>query len=127
MVIHETENRVQRSSEKVRYMTREKISYPIHLVLEGIVKQAERDGVITKEEADLINRIQIDARELEKRVKEFVETKRPTAEELEKFLAEQREVLIKQATEEAEKDGIISEDEKSIINRLIQELEKYKG
>ncbi len=108
-------------------MTREKISYPIHLVLEGVVKQAERDGVITKEEADLINRIQIDARELEKRVKEFVETKQPTAEELEKFLVEQREILIKQATEEAEKDGIISEDEKSIINRLIQELEKYKG
>ena len=108
-------------------MTREKISYPIHLVLEGVVKQAERDGVITKEEADLINRIQIDARELEKRVKEFVETKQPTAEELETFLVEQREILIKQATEEAEKDGIISEDEKSIINRLIQELEKYNG
>ncbi len=108
-------------------MTREKISYPIHLVLEGVVKQAERDGVITKEEADLINRIQIDARELEKRVKEFVETKHPTTEELETFLVEQREILIKQATEEAEKDGIISEDEKSIINRLIQELEKYHG
>ena len=108
-------------------MPREKISYPIHLVLEGVVKQAERDGVITKEEAELINRIQIDARDLERRLREYIKDNNPTPEQLEQYLKEQREQLIQQATEEAAKDGLISDDEKSIIDRLIQELEKYNG
>ena len=106
-------------------MSREKIQYPILLVLEGIVKQAERDGVITKEEADLIRKIQIDARELEKNITEYVRQYSPSKEELEDFISKEKEKLIKKATDLAMEDGIISPDEKGIIDRLVQELSKY--
>ncbi len=106
-------------------MSREKIEYPIHLVLEGVVKQAERDGVITKEEAELIRKIQIDARMLEKNIQEYIKEKSPSKEELEQFIANEKEKLIKQATEVAMADGIISNDEKGIIDRLVEELSKY--
>ena len=105
-------------------MPRDKIEYTIKSILEGVVKQAERDGIITNEEAELINKIQVSARELEERLVRILKEERPSKEELNRIIDREKLNLIRDATEHAKKDGVITQDEQEIIDRLIKEFEK---
>jgi hypothetical protein len=101
---------------------RDKIPYETSLsaLLLNIVKQAQADGVITADEGELINRIQIDARDFEQEVARAVKQGKTSLKEI---FMDSRERMIKNATETAKRDGIISDDEEAIINKLIKELE----
>ncbi|MDH5645736.1 MAG: hypothetical protein OEZ01_06990 [Candidatus Heimdallarchaeota archaeon] len=103
---------------------RDKIPYgtSISSLLVSIVRQAQADGVITKDESELINRIQIDARDLEAKM---VQAKKDGLS-LDDVLANSRTEIIKNATEIAKRDGVISNEEEAILNRLIKELENVK-
>ena len=104
---------------------REKIPYETSLssLLLSVVRQAQADGIITADEGELINRIQIDARDFEKEVANAVKEGKTSLQDI---FHDARQRMIKNATETAKKDGTITEDEEAIINSLIEELEKVK-
>ena len=91
-------------------------------LLTSIVKQSQEDGRISSEESELINRIQIDARDFEN---EIAIAKREGKSSFSEIFNHTKEKMIFNATEVAKKDGIITEDEQAIINKLISELEAF--
>ncbi len=106
---------------------RDKIPYETSLstLLESIVKQAQEDGRISSEESELIHRIQIDARDFEK---EIVNAKKKAQGNItiEEIFNISKKKMILNATEVAKQDGIITDDEQAIINKLVSELETFK-
>ena len=104
---------------------RDKIPYETSLssILLNVVKQAQADGVITKEEGELINRIQVDARDFEA---EVAKASKDGNFSLTKVFKSAKEKMIKNATATAKQDGTITDDEEAIINRLIKELDKVE-
>ncbi|MCH8906852.1 MAG: hypothetical protein IH840_07160 [Candidatus Heimdallarchaeota archaeon] len=102
---------------------RDKIPYETSLstLLLSVVRQAQADGIITTDEGELINRIQIDARDFEA---EIASAKKEGKSSFKEIFHSAKEKIIKNATEIAKKDGTISEDEEAILNRLIAELDK---
>lgn len=104
---------------------RDKIPYETSLssLLLSVVKQAQRDGIITGDEGELINRIQIDARDFETEVAKAAKEGKTSLEEI---FHNARERMVKNATETAKRDGVITEDEEAIINELISELDNIK-
>lgn len=103
---------------------RDKIPYQtsIKSILLNVVKQAQADGIISSDESELINRIQIDARELET---EIAKAKSEGLSPKEVYLVA-RKRIVENATETAKLDGIITKDEEEIIKRLIAELDKLE-
>ena len=104
---------------------RDKIQYETSLesLLISIVKQAQEDGRITLDESELINRIQIDARDFEA---EIVKASREnTGEPMEEIYKVARARMIENATATAKADGAITTDEEAIINKLIQGLDAF--
>ena len=97
---------------------RDKIDYKTSLsnLLINIVKQAQADGIITADEGELINRIQIDARDFEQEAAKALKEGSST-------LTNVKSRMVERAREIAKKDGVITEDEEAIINKLIKELE----
>ena len=104
---------------------RDKIPYGTSLsaLLVSIVQQAQTDGIITADESELINRIQIDARELEKEIASAPKDGSVSMKDLVKAASAR---MIHNATEIAKTDGVITDEEEAIINRLVKELEKVE-
>ncbi len=104
---------------------RDKIPYETSLstLLLSVVQQAQADGLISKDEGELINRIQIDARDFERAIVQA----RKEGKSLEAIFHEAKETMILNATKIAREDGIITEDEEAILTRLIKELEKVES
>ncbi|OLS25119.1 MAG: hypothetical protein HeimC2_19910 [Candidatus Heimdallarchaeota archaeon LC_2] len=104
---------------------RDKIPYETSLstLLLSVVRQAQADGLISRDEGELINKIQIDARDFESEIARAMKEGNTDFKEI--FLKTKGK-MIKNATEIAKKDGVISEDEEAIINKLIIELEKVE-
>ncbi|MHA2401659.1 MAG: hypothetical protein ACXADH_01610 [Candidatus Kariarchaeaceae archaeon] len=104
---------------------REKIPYETSLssLLLSVVRQAQADGIITADEGELINRIQIDARDFEA---EVAKAAKAGVTSLQEIFHSARERMVKNATETAKRDGIITEDEEAIINELISQLENVQ-
>ena len=104
---------------------REKIPYETSLssLLLSVVRQAQTDGIITADEGELINRIQIDARDFEA---EVAKAAKAGVTSLQEIFQNARERMVKNATETAKKDGIITEDEEAIINELVSQLENVQ-
>ena len=103
---------------------RDKINYAtsFNSLLEAIVRQAQEDGRISNEESELIHRIQIDARTFEAEVAKILKE----GGSLSDVFTKSKDTMIKNATEVAKNDGVITEDEQAIINKLISELEDIK-
>ncbi len=101
---------------------RDKIKYETSLssLLLSVVRQAQADGIITTDEGELINRIQIDARDFEAEVAKAVKEGKT---DIKQIFIDTREKMIANATEIAKKDGVITPEEEAIINRLIKEFE----
>ncbi|MCY3410356.1 MAG: hypothetical protein INQ03_01855 [Candidatus Heimdallarchaeota archaeon] len=91
-------------------------------LLTSIVKQAQEDGRISSEESELINRIQIDARLFEKEVAEAIKSGETSIYDI---FNQTKIKMIKNATEVARADDIITDDEQALINKLISELEAF--
>ncbi|MHA2503127.1 MAG: hypothetical protein ACXAE3_09665 [Candidatus Kariarchaeaceae archaeon] len=89
-------------------------------LLLSVVKQAQADGIITADEGELINSIQIDAREFEEEIAKAIKAGKTTMKEI--FVAS-KDKMIQNATDTARKDGKITEEEEAIINKLVRELE----
>jgi len=89
-------------------------------LLLSIVKQAQADGIITADEGELINSIQIDARQFEEEVAKALREGKKSLKEI--FLAS-KDKMISNANETAKKDGRISDEEEAILNKLVRELE----
>jgi len=104
---------------------RDKIPYETSLssLLLSVVRQAQEDGLISRDEGELINRIQIDARDFEAEI--AIAMKDGKTNFIDIFQATKGK-MIKNATEIAKLDGHITEDEEAIINRLIKELDKVE-
>jgi len=92
-------------------------------LLLSIVKQAQADGIITADEGELINSIQIDARAFENEIAEAMRQGKTSLKEV--FLSS-KDKMIKNATATAKKDGVITEEEEAIINKLVRELENIE-
>lgn len=103
---------------------RDKMPYSLTSLLTTIVKQAQEDGRISAEESNLINRIQLDARELEN---EIVKARSEGNSSLTEIFNRAKENMIRNATAVAKEDDVITEDEEKIINKLISELEAVNG
>lgn len=105
---------------------RDKMPYGTSLsaLLTSIVKQAQEDGRISSEESELINRIQIDARLFEKAVAD-AKSSSEGGMSIQEIFNLTKDKMIKNATEVAKEDGVITEDEQAIINKLISELEGF--
>lgn len=103
---------------------RDKMPYSLTSLLTTIVKQAQEDGRISAEESNLINRIQLDARELEN---EIVKARSEGNSSLAEIFNRAKENMIRNATAVAKEDEFITEDEEKIINKLISELEAING
>lgn len=103
---------------------RDKMPYSLTSLLTTIVKQAQEDGRISAEESNLINRIQLDARELEN---EIVKARSEGNSSLAEIFNRAKENMIRNATAVAKEDEFITEDEEKIINKLISELEAVNG
>lgn len=103
---------------------RDKMPYSLTSLLTTIVKQAQEDGRISAEESNLINRIQLDARELEN---EIVKARSEGNSSLAEIFNRAKENMIRNATAVAKEDDVITEDEEKIINKLISELEAVNG
>lgn len=104
---------------------RDKIPYETSLstLLLSVVRQAQADGLISRDEGELINRIQIDARDFET---EIAKAMKEGTTDFKELFQQTKGKMIRNATEIAKKDGIISEDEEAIINALIKELDKVE-
>lgn len=104
---------------------RDKIPYETSLssLLLSVVRQAQEDGLISRDEGELINRIQVDARDFEAEIASAMKEGKTNFKDI--FLATKGK-MIKNATEIAKQDGQITEDEEAIINRLIKELDKVE-
>jgi hypothetical protein len=102
----------------------EKIPYEMGPLLIHIVQQAQADDYITHEEAELINRIQIDVRDLEKEIAESL--KGNTGKTPKEIFMESKDKIIENARQTALRDGIISEDEQNLLDKLLQKLKEYE-
>lgn len=105
-------------------MTRDTIDYELGPILLNLVQKAQIDNHITAEEAELINRIQIDVRDLERTMKEAMKTKAGKSPK-EIFLTKRDEILAN-AKQTALTDGIITKDEQDILDELIEKLKMYE-
>ena len=103
---------------------RDKMPYSLISLLISIVKQAQDDGRISAEESNLINRIQLDARQFEN---EIVKARKEGNTSIAEIFNRAKTEMIKNATAVAKEDEIITEDEEKIINKLISELEAING
>ncbi len=105
-------------------MPRDKIPYDMHHLLVQLVKKAQEDGHITKDEAEVINQIQIDVRDLEK---EIVTIKQENPQlESSKWVKEAMGRIIENSIRTAMADGIVSKDEEALINLLKSQIEKLE-
>lgn len=104
---------------------RDKIPYETSLstLLLSVVRQAQEDGLISRDEGELINRIQIDARDFEAEIASAMKEGNTNFKEI---FQSTKGRMIKNATEIAKRDGQITEDEEAIINQLIKELDKVE-
>ncbi len=104
---------------------RDKIPYETSLstLLLSVVRQAQADGLISRDEGELINRIQVDARDFES---EIAKAMKEGSTDFKEIFQQTKGKMIKNATEIAKKDGVITDDEEAIINRLINELDKVE-
>ena len=100
----------------------EKMRYEASLssLLLNIVKQAQADGIITADEGELINSIQVDARVFEQEVARAMKEGKTSLKEI--FLAT-KDNMIGNAKSTAQKDGKITEEEEAILDKLVRELE----
>ncbi len=105
---------------------RDKIDYQTSLdsLLVDVVKQAQSDGLISREESELINKIRVSAREFEAEVVKAREEE--SGRSFNEIYTIARKRMIESATETAKQDGVITADEEAIINRLTEALDKMK-
>lgn len=102
-------------------MPRDKIPYNLDELLVTLVKKAQEDGYISNDEAEVINQIQLDVRELEK---EIVILKKENPEEpAESLYKNALQNMIEKSVKIAMQDGVITKDEEALINVLKSQLE----
>ena len=102
-------------------MPREKIPYNLDELLIKLVKKAQEDGYISHDEAEVINQIQLDVRELEK---EIVGLKKENPDQPAKALYKTAlQNMIEKSVEVAMRDGVITKDEAALIDILKSQLE----
>ena len=90
-------------------------------ILTQIFIQAEEDGIITKEEKELLNQIKIDLQEYNSLLKNALEDGVITEDE-EKMLHQFKKKLLKSAYDLSRKDNLIDKDEREIISLLVKLL-----
>ena len=90
-------------------------------ILTQIFILAEEDGIITKEERDLLNQIKIDLKKYNELLQQALEDDIITEEE-QKTLHQFKKKLLKSAYDLSRKDNIIDRDEREIISLLVKLL-----
>ena len=97
-----------------------------HDTIKNLFLLAKKDGILSEEEADILNRVKIDLKKysalLDKALVDGVINTKET-----KNLTRLKKQIIKGASEVAEKDGKITDDEKVLILKLSELLERYYG
>ncbi len=94
-------------------------------ILQKIIEKAEEDGLITMEEQELINVLDITFRDLDQAIKNALEDHYLSKQE-ELVLREKRAKIIDEAWEVISKDNVISEDEAILIRTLLQLIKNIK-
>lgn len=103
---------------------RDKIPYEMGPLLIHIVQQAQADDYITHEEAEIINRIQLDVRELEKEIAAAI--KSGAGKDPKSIFLAARDKILENAKQTALRDGKISADEQHLLDNLLQKLREYE-
>ncbi len=104
-------------------MPREKIPYNMKHLLVDLVKKAQEDGYISRDEAEVIHQIQLDVRDLEK---EIMNVKASNPDLLPKeWKKEALKRIIDNSVKVAMRDGKITDEEKALIDLLKEKLDTY--
>jgi hypothetical protein len=102
-------------------MVNNETSFSLKQLLEALVAKAGEDGIITKDEEELLDQIRVDMENLESQMKK--EMKRvQTKEAIAKLLENTSKIMIDNVISSARKDAKLSSDEKEIIQVLMDEL-----
>lgn len=96
-------------------------SLSLKQLLEALVNKAEEDGIITKDEEALLDRIKVDVKNLEAQMSDELK-KDQTKEAIAKLLKNTSRVMLDNAMSSARKDAKISSEEKEIIQVLMDGL-----
>ena len=102
-------------------MNNDENSFSLKQLLEALVAKAEEDGVITRDEEELLDQIKVDMENAEAHlINEMKKVK--TKEAIAKLLQNTSKTMIDNAMSMARKDAKLSSDEKDIIQILVDEL-----
>ncbi|OLS25384.1 MAG: hypothetical protein HeimC2_18410 [Candidatus Heimdallarchaeota archaeon LC_2] len=93
-------------------------------LLKELVEQAFSDDMVSDEEYELINQIEVGVEELTKTIFAAYVDGIITEEESEQMIALKQKIL-DQAENIANKDGIISKDENELLSKLSTLISKY--
>ncbi len=108
----------------IQVLPRDKIPYELRSLELSLVKQAQKDGYISADEAELINRVQIDVREFENKI---IELKKQYSEEknIKLIQSDAFSQILKNATQTALKDGNITEEEEEMLKVIREKLSSF--
>ncbi len=102
-------------------MNNDENSFSLKQLLEALVAKAGEDGVITRDEEELLDQIKVDMENAEAHlINEMKKVK--TKEAIAKLLQNTSKTMIDNAMSMARKDAKLSSDEKDIIQILVDEL-----
>ena len=96
-------------------------NYSLNDLIESLIFKATKDGIITEDEQNLINQVQIDLENLETSVREANENAE-TRDVIEKIFKTSSANLIQNAISVARKDTNMSKDEKELIDELFSQF-----
>lgn len=94
-------------------------------ILQKIIEKAEEDGLITIEEQEFINVLDITFKDLDQTIEEALRDHYLSKQE-EQILKEKRAKIIDEAWKIVSKDNVISEDEAILIKTLLQLIKNLK-
>lgn len=96
-------------------------SISFHKLLKNVISKAENDGIISEDEKQLIETIEIEIESAESQINRIMETHEEKVL-LQKLLTSVNRVLLKNIVSTARVDGKISRDEEQILELLFKEL-----
>ncbi|MHA2248794.1 MAG: hypothetical protein ACXAD7_00465 [Candidatus Kariarchaeaceae archaeon] len=99
------------------------IKFSFSDLIGSILSKAKEDGVLSKDEADLIRQIEFDATNIQNKIQKAVNDNN-TKSALDKLIRSSGENLIKNAISTARKDTSISSEEREIIGQVLSSFEE---
>ncbi len=102
-------------------MNNDEKSFSLKQLLEALVAKAEEDGIITREEEELLDQIKVDMESAQSQLDNELK-KVKTKEAIAKLLKNTSRTMIENAMSLARKDAKLSPDEKNIIQVIVDQL-----